>query len=390
MTSKPPSVYETILSQRASGAQPTRGVLTITSGPETGCVISIGAEGATLGRSTTCTVSFADMSLSREHARVRGVDGEYFLQDLGSRNGCFINEVRVDFATALSSGDRVRLGDNTVLRFFLVDEEEERAMRESFEQARRDALAARLQDLPERDDTLRDELEAAGEFQRRALTPPTSLPGVTVDVMYRPLDVVGGDLFHVAPLAGGGARVFLADATGHGIRASLSMMLILSEYETARHDEDPARVLAALNQRFTTAHGHLGVRFTALCADLHAGRQELRLATAAHPAAWLLGAGSPLELETGGPFVGLAEGAQFPSTTSELRPGDVFLAFTDGLTEAFDAGGEAFGEARVVEACKRAPRGKWAAEVEATLDRFRGDHPLDDDAMLLAVERRRD
>jgi phosphoserine phosphatase RsbU/P len=293
--------------------------------------------------------------------------------------------VRVDFATALSSGDRVRLGDSTVLRFFLVDDEEERAMRESFEQARRDALAARLQELPERDDTLRDELEAAGEFQRRALTPPASLPGLTVDVMYRPLDVVGGDLFHVAPLAGGGARVFLADATGHGIRASLSMMLILSEYETARHAEDPAGVLAALNQRFTSAHGHLGVRFTAICADLDAKASQVRLATAAHPAPWLVRGGSPTELETGGPFVGLSPDMDFPVTVSELRPGDLFLAFTDGLTETFDDRGDACGEFRLVEACAGAKPGNWAQAVETTLDRFRGERPLDDDAMLLCV-----
>ncbi len=385
MSGKPPSANETVMSQRIDAPQPTHGVLTITTGEDAGRVISVTTEGVTLGRSEECTVSFADMSLSRVHARVRALDGEYFLQDSQSRNGCFINEVKVDFATPLSSGDRIRLGDHTVLRFFLVDEDEERAMRQSFELSRRDALAARLQDLHDRGDTLREELTAAGEFQRRALTPPTDIPGVTVDVLYRPLDVVGGDLYHVSPRPGGRVRVFLADATGHGIRASLSMMLILSEYETARDAADPASVLFWLNERFTSAHAHLGVRFTALCADLDAARGEIVLASAAHPAPWLLGRGGAVELATGGPFVGLAAGAEYPQSSAPLTRSDVFVAFTDGLTETFDPRGAAFGEDRLLAACAKAAAGGWAAAAEHALDQFRGERPLDDDAMLVAV-----
>lgn len=384
---KPPSASETVMSQRELDAQPTRGVLTLTTGDETGRVIGIEERGVTLGRSEECTVCLPDLSLSRVHARVRRTEGGYFLEDLKSRNGCFVNEVRVDFAAAIENGDRIRLGDTVTLRFFLVDEQEEAAMRAAFEASRRDALASRLRQLSERDETLRDELVAAGEFQRRALVRPPPMRGVAIDVSYRPLDVVGGDLFHVSPRGEQLTRIFLADATGHGIRASLSMMLILSEYESAKDAEDPAGVLAALNERFTSVHGHLGVRFTGLCVDLDRARGVLRMATAAHPPTWVLSSTARTELASGGPFVGLLPGMSFPEFEHPFRAGERLVAFTDGLTEAFDSKGEAFGEARLLDALAGVPLGEAVKRVEKAVDNFRGSRPLDDDATLLVLDR---
>ncbi len=377
---------ETIVGSRRSDKVASQAVLTLTSGDQTGRVVSVGTSTVTLGRSDECTVAFADRSLSRVHAKVVPMAGDYMLHDLGSKNGSFVNEVPVDFATQLESGDRIRLGDETTLRFFLVDEEEERVMRESFAASRRDALLTRFNALSERDDTMHDELVAAAEFQRRALAKPPALPGMLVDVLYRPLDLVGGDLYHVSQLPDGGVRVFLADATGHGLRASLSMMLMLSEYESAREAAEPALILRELNERFSTTHAHLGVRFTALCADLYVGRGQVRFASAANPAPWIARGAERIELDSGGPFVGLMAGLDFPEATVELRAGDTFVAFTDGIPDAFDVQGRPFGEARALDAVLRAEEGAFAASVEHAIDAFRGARPLDDDATLLAIQ----
>ncbi len=381
---------ETIVGGRRSDKAPTHAVLTLTSGDQTGRVISVGHGPITLGRSDECTVSFADRSLSRVHAKVVVLNGDFMLHDLGSKNGSFVNEIAVDFATQLESGDRVRLGDETTLRFFLVSEEEERAMRESFAASRRDALLSRFNALSEHNETMRDELIAAAEFQQRALAKPPVLPGLSVDVLYRPLDLVGGDLYHVSQLPGGGARLFLADATGHGLRASLSMMLMLSEYESARAAGSPAAILRELNERFATAHAHLGVRFTAWCADLVPARGELCFASAANPAPWILRGSEALELDSGGPFVGLLAGVDFPEQRVAVRAGDAIVAFTDGIPDAFDPQGRPFGEARVLDAVAGADRQAPALAVERALDAFRGARALDDDATLLAVRLTRD
>ncbi len=118
-----------------------RGVFTVTSGLDAGRVLSIPAgDIVTLGRSAECTFPFDDASLSRDHARVMRVGSEYVLRDDGSRNGTFVNNQRLAKATTLRDGDRVQLGSNTLLRFALVDEQEEAALRRVYEAAILDGL----------------------------------------------------------------------------------------------------------------------------------------------------------------------------------------------------------------------------------------------------------
>lgn len=118
-----------------------RGVLIVSAGTDAGRVLTIPAgELVTLGRAPDCTFPFDDASLSRKHARIIVIDSEYTFKDAGSRNGSFINDVRVSTATALRDGDRVQLGSSTVLRFSLVDEDEERSLRRVYDAAVRDGL----------------------------------------------------------------------------------------------------------------------------------------------------------------------------------------------------------------------------------------------------------
>lgn len=119
----------------------TRAVLTIAQGAEAGRVLSL-ATGSlvTLGRVPECSFAFDDPSLSREHARVLLVGTEWMLKDASSTNGTFVNDTRITAATTLRDGDRVQLGSGTMLRFALVDEAEETALKKVYEAASRDGL----------------------------------------------------------------------------------------------------------------------------------------------------------------------------------------------------------------------------------------------------------
>jgi two-component system, cell cycle response regulator len=114
-----------------------RGVLMQTGGLEAGKVYSLGDQ-VTLGRSTECTFVFDDAGLSRVHARVFRHGSAYSFEDAGSSNGSFLNDERTVRAT-LRDGDRLRLG-STRLRFQLVDELEENALRKVYESSVRDGL----------------------------------------------------------------------------------------------------------------------------------------------------------------------------------------------------------------------------------------------------------
>lgn len=123
------------------GANQRRGVFSVVGGADAGRVLSVPeSETVTLGRDGDCTYPFDDASLSRIHARVMRVATEYVIRDDGSTNGTFVNDQRLERAYSLKDGDRVQLGKNTVMRFALVDDEEEKALRNVYDASIRDAL----------------------------------------------------------------------------------------------------------------------------------------------------------------------------------------------------------------------------------------------------------
>jgi pSer/pThr/pTyr-binding forkhead associated (FHA) protein len=68
------------------------------------------ADEVTVGRAPGCGVSLPDVTVSQLHARVFRRDGAFYLEDLGSTNGTWLNRGRVGAAVPLKRGDRVRIG----------------------------------------------------------------------------------------------------------------------------------------------------------------------------------------------------------------------------------------------------------------------------------------
>lgn len=68
-----------------------------------------------IGRSTRAGLTISDRSLSRLHARLYRSGDDWYVEDLGSRNGTFIDRVKTDGATPISLGQSVTLGGSKVL-----------------------------------------------------------------------------------------------------------------------------------------------------------------------------------------------------------------------------------------------------------------------------------
>lgn len=99
-----------------------------------------GGDVVTLGRDDKCTYRFDDPSVSGLHARLVIIGAEYMLADNKSTNGTWLNDVRVSEPVHLRDGDRIRLGATLTLRFSLLDEAEEQAMKAVYEAALYDGL----------------------------------------------------------------------------------------------------------------------------------------------------------------------------------------------------------------------------------------------------------
>jgi diguanylate cyclase (GGDEF)-like protein len=118
--------------------KPRRGALTVLRGLEVGRMVLLGAS-SLIGRDRKADVHIDDKGLSRAHARIELSGNRYFIEDLGSRNGTYVNGVRVQ-RTELHDGARIAVSQAIVLRFDLVDEIEENVTKLLFEASTRDAL----------------------------------------------------------------------------------------------------------------------------------------------------------------------------------------------------------------------------------------------------------
>ncbi|MEW6555411.1 MAG: FHA domain-containing protein [Actinomycetota bacterium] len=70
----------------------------------------------TIGRAPECAVSIDDEFASNLHSKIYRAQGSYYVEDLGSTNGTYINGRRIHYPTELRSGDRIKIG-RTVMEF---------------------------------------------------------------------------------------------------------------------------------------------------------------------------------------------------------------------------------------------------------------------------------
>ena len=249
-------------------------------------------------------------------------------------------------------------------------------------------IAERTAELKATYSLMREDLVQAREFQQSILPAPQQLPGVDMEVIYRPLDLVGGDIYDIMSVGEGPIRIFLADATGHGVQASLTTMFIMGEYDRVKHSGlSPSGALRAMNDEIARSYGRLAMHFTALCLDLDRREGTITYAGAAAPHPCLVREGEVRELESGGSFVGLMPDVTFPEWRVALKPGDTVCLFTDGLFEPWNQDGLQFGEERLHQAlgAAREARRPLGASAYAELERFMGGRPLADDVTFLGV-----
>jgi two-component system cell cycle response regulator len=153
---KPSLASNTLVESLPPPADCGRGVLTLLGGLQTGRVLCLSSgPSVTIGRSETCSHRIEEASVSGTHARIVAASGQYLLVDENSTNGTFVDGKRVTEPVVLHDGDRVQLGPLTFMRFALVSEAEERALKTMYESAHRDGLtgAFNRKHLEERLDT---------------------------------------------------------------------------------------------------------------------------------------------------------------------------------------------------------------------------------------------
>ena len=124
----------------AAGGAERRGVLTVLAGPQPGRLIPLAEGELTIGRSDDSMIALDDDSLSRRHVRLFRAHRRYFIEDLGSTNGTFVEGARINEPTPLEDGMRIQIGAHIVMRFAMRDLAEVEATRRIYEATVRDRL----------------------------------------------------------------------------------------------------------------------------------------------------------------------------------------------------------------------------------------------------------
>lgn len=212
--------------------------------------------------------------------------------------------------------------------------------------------------------------------------------------MLEPSYEVGGDAFDYA-LSERTVSMAILDAVGHGLPAALMSAAALAGYRSTRRDARGVFEQASAVDD-VVADSFPGSAFvTGVLGELDLASGRLRYVNAGHPPPLLLRDGRVVKELGGGRRVPFGLGGRGLTVGEEmLEPGDWLALYTDGITEARDATGAWFGEARLADFLQRAiaadqPAPETARRlIQAILERQHG--LLQDDASLLLACWRRD
>jgi serine phosphatase RsbU (regulator of sigma subunit) len=252
------------------------------------------------------------------------------------------------------------------------------------------ALSEQLAALRRDHEGLHREFSEAARVQRR-LSPPCRLE--------RGLFDIAGEIFPVRHLSGDFLTVFdvgpqtvlgIGDIAGKGGSAGMWFTLMVGLVRVlAGSLKDPAEIAARINDYLAALQPEAPITTLFLTwADTETG--ELAYCDAGHPVPLVLRRDGSVEfLGAGGPVLGAVPDATFVTGRAALSPGDMLLAYSDGILECENTWGEQFGLERLVSAARSAA-GDLSANamlfsvLGATQDFAAGKARVDDLALMVA------
>jgi sigma-B regulation protein RsbU (phosphoserine phosphatase) len=223
------------------------------------------------------------------------------------------------------------------------------------------------------------------------------LPGFEMAALSLPADEVGGDVYDLQEVEPGTVGFLLADASGHGLPAALQARDVVVGMRMGQaRDEKINATVSRLNRVIN--QGGLASRFVSMFYGELETTGSLVYVNGGHcPPLLASPGGSVRELMTCGPVLGPLPEAVYKRGYVTMEPGDVLLAYTDGVTERLDFEGQEgedemheFGRDRLVDLLltrRGADAESIVAAVIEAVRAFGRGTPLADDVSVLVLRR---
>jgi len=203
---------------------------------------------------------------------------------------------------------------------------------------------------------------------------------------------VGGDYYDCLDLGPGRIGLVLADISGKGIYAALLMANLQANLRSqyARALDDLPGLMRSVNHLFQQSTG-IGLFATLFFADYSDATRRLRFVNCGHnPPLIVRPDGTHQRLESTAMVIGLFEQWDCTVGEAELRPGDLLVIYSDGVTEAQSDASDFFGEQRLLEAARAAahlPVAEAARAIAQAVHTFSESEQEDDLTLLVARAR---
>jgi sigma-B regulation protein RsbU (phosphoserine phosphatase) len=235
------------------------------------------------------------------------------------------------------------------------------------------------------------EIEIAREVQERLFPQDVpSLPNASLAGYCRPAQGVGGDYYDMLLLRDERVGIAIGDVSGKGISAALLMASLRASLRglTVASHTDFACLMEQMNGLVYEASAQNRYA-TFFFGAFDPKTRELECVNAGHNPPLIVRGEQVIRIEASGPVVGLLPRAQYTEQRIELKPGDLLLLYTDGISEAMTAREEEWGEERMISAARVAADGPAAQILESIMqaaDRFTAGAPQHDDMTLLVLK----
>jgi serine phosphatase RsbU (regulator of sigma subunit) len=242
---------------------------------------------------------------------------------------------------------------------------------------------------------LRSDLEGAKDVQQ-AFFPSQSLsiPCLSCETFYKPAQEIGGDYYDFLPLQEGRWGVAIGDVSGKGIGAALIMASLQASLRAqASHSHlDLSTLIGDVNR---LVHESSPPNFFAslFYAEYEPATRILKYVNAGHNPPIVLrpheGQPKMFRLRSGGMPVGISADSQFSTTTFQLEIDDLFVAYTDGITEVENPNGELWGEPglkRLLASCSHATPDQIIKCILDEVASFSDSLPQRDDMTLVVMQ----
>jgi sigma-B regulation protein RsbU (phosphoserine phosphatase) len=237
------------------------------------------------------------------------------------------------------------------------------------------------------------ELELAQVIQGRLPVPEMpSINGLDLAGWSFPCDETGGDYLDVFNFGDDRCGIVVGDASGYGLGAALVMIGVRAGFMSLITTGQPMdQAFAQLSDR--AEQDSPNDRFmTLFYGEFDTKARTLTYASGGHddPLLYRSADGSIAHLQSTGLPIGMLPGMTYDSEViADLSPGDILLASTDGITEAFSCTGEAFGGEQleaILRDCSDESAGVITQKILDEVNTHVGTAPTTDDKTLLVVK----